>query len=83
MKILDRLNNYINENMYKVIVTYNYVNIVNYREILDFDSNKISIRNDKGITCVIGKNLVISKMLEDEILITGNIDNIVMGRDNE
>lgn len=83
MKIIDRLNNYINENKYKVVATNNYVNIVNYKEILDFNSTKISVRHEKGITSVIGKNLVVSKMLEDEVLITGNIDNIIMGRLNE
>ena len=78
MKILNKLNNFINENKYKVVVTNNYVNIVNYKEILDFNSTKISIEHDNGITSIIGKNLVVSKMIEDEVLITGNIDNVSM-----
>ncbi len=72
MKILDRINNYINENEYKIVITESYINIINYIEILDFDSTKISIRHEKGITSIIGKDLVISKMFQDEILITGN-----------
>jgi len=71
MKILDKINNYINEYDYKIIITNKFINIVNYKEIIDFDSKKISIRNNLGITIIEGKDLVISKMLEDEILITG------------
>ena len=83
MKILDKLNNYVNENKYKVIATNKYVNIVNYKEIIDFNSVKISIKHEKGITIVNGKNLVVSKMLEEEILITGNIESIIMGNLDE
>lgn len=76
MKILDRLNNYINEFEYKIIVTDNCINIVNYKEIIDFNNSKITIRHNNGITVINGSDLVISKMLEDEILITGNINYV-------
>lgn len=83
MKIFDKLNNYINENKYKIIFSNNYVNIVNYIEILDFNSNKISIKYDNGLTIINGKDLVVSRMLEEEILIIGKIESVVMGKLNE
>ena len=76
MKIIDKLNRYINEYEYKIIITDSYINIINYIEILDFNSTRISIRNSSGITLIEGKDLVISKMLEDEILITGKFNSI-------
>ena len=76
MKILDKINNYINDSKYKIIITDDYVNIVNYLEILDFNSNKISIKHDMGITSIIGSELVVSKMMEDEILITGKFFSV-------
>jgi len=76
MKILDKINNYINEYQYKIVVTGSYINIINYKEILDFNSTKISVRHDKGITSIIGTDLVVSKMVEDEILITGKFNSI-------
>ena len=76
MKMLDRLNNYINENEYKIIITDSYINIINYDEILDFNSTRISIRHSRGITCVVGTDLVVSKMVEDEILITGKFTSV-------
>jgi len=76
MKILDKINNYINEYKFKIIITDKYINIINYKEIIDFNSNKISIRHNTGIISIIGTNLVVNKMIEDEILITGNFTNI-------
>ena len=76
MKILDKLNNYINEIDYKIVITDKYVNIINYKEILDFNSTRISIIHDKGITVIIGTDLVVNKMVEDEILITGKFTTI-------
>jgi len=76
MKILDKINNYINEDEYKIVITDGYINIINYTEIIDFNSMKISIRHNSGITSIIGKDLVVSKMVEDEILITGKFNSI-------
>lgn len=71
MKILDKINNYINELDYKIIITDKYINIVNYKEILDFNSSRISVKSKIGITIIEGRDLAVSKMIEDEILITG------------
>ena len=76
MKIFDRLNNYINENNFKITISINYVNVVNYTLVLDFNSNLVSIKYNNGIVDISGTNLVVNKMLKDEILVTGNIENI-------
>lgn len=76
MKILYKLNNFINENEYKIIITDSYINIINYEEIVDFNSTRISVRHNKGVTIVVGNDLVVSKMVEDEILITGKFTTI-------
>ncbi|MCI7241503.1 MAG: YabP/YqfC family sporulation protein [Bacilli bacterium] len=76
MKIFDRLNNYINENNFKITIGINYVNVVNYTLVLDFNSNLVSIKYNNGIVDISGTNLVVNKMLKDEILVTGNIENI-------
>ena len=60
MKILDKINNYINEYEYKIVITDSYINIINYTEVLDFNSIRISIRHSSGITIIEGKDLVIS-----------------------
>lgn len=76
MKLVDRLGDYLYDNEYKIIVKKNQVDIVNYDEIIDFSLNKISVKYRNKIFVIEGTNMVISKMLDNEILITGNISNL-------
>lgn len=76
MKLFDRIDNYISEYKYKIIICNNSVNIVNYTKIIEFTDNVIKVESKEGITTVKGSNLVITKMLSDEILITGKINSI-------
>lgn len=75
--MLKKLNEYLNENQYKMtLINNDQINIVNYQEIADFSSDKIKIKYQSGYSIIHGHNLVIKKMLDDEILITGVINNI-------
>lgn len=76
MRIKERLNNYLYDKEYKIIIKENYVNIINYDEIIDFTFNKVSVKSKNKIIIIEGTNLTISKMVIDEVLITGNISNI-------
>lgn len=77
MKMIRLIDNYINDKTFSIIYKNNGLNIINYSEIKDFSSTKISIRYKDNMYHVEGKNLVISKMMEEEILITGDISNII------
>lgn len=76
MKIIDKLDRYLNDREYKIIIKDNYLDLVNYDEIIDFSIGKISVKIQDKIITVEGKNLTISKMVENEVLITGIIFNI-------
>lgn len=76
MKIKDRLNDYLNDNEYKIIIKENYINIINYDEITDFTTNKIGIKYKNKIILIEGINLTITKMVTKEVLVTGNIMSI-------
>jgi len=76
MKLIDRLDNYLSDKEYKIIIKENYINIVNYDEIVDFSLTKISVKYKNKIIIIEGINLSIAKMIEEEVLITGNISNI-------
>ena len=73
MKLIRKIDNYINDRNYSMIYKDNKLNIINYSEIIDFSSELISIRYDKFTYYIEGDNLVISRMMENEILITGYI----------
>lgn len=70
------LKNYILENDFKIIYLINKLNVVNYSDISHFDSNKIIINYKNGSVLISGKNLIVSKLISDELLIEGNIDKI-------
>ena len=77
MKFIRRLSDYVDDKKYSMIYKNNKLNIINYSEIIDFSSTCISVRYDNRTYYVEGNNLVISRMMENEILITGDIDRIV------
>ena len=76
MKWLRMIDDYVSEKKYSMIYRNNSLDIINYSEIIDFSSNKISVRYEDDIYHIEGNNLVISKMMDNEILITGNRSNI-------
>ena len=75
MKKLEELRNYVLENNFKMIYLNNKLNVINYQAIEHFDNNKIMIKVDK-LLVIERKNLVVTKLLEDEIQIEGSIKKI-------
>ena len=76
MKLINKLDRYLNENDYKIIIKENYVNIINYDEIIDFNLNNISVKYNNKVIIIEGNNLTISKLVKDEVLILGEITSI-------
>ena len=76
MRLISKLDRYLENKNYEIILKDSSVNIINFSEIIDFSMNKISVRCDNKIINIEGKNLIISKMLDDELLVTGNISNL-------
>ncbi len=77
--MINRLRTYLLEEEFTVNILKNKVNVVNYTNIDHFDINKVVIRYDSGVLNITGRNLVVSKLLNDEVLITGDIKNIELG----
>ena len=50
--------------------------ILNYVEIISFSDTKVIIKCPNNTLCINGNNLIISKLLKDELLIKGKIINI-------
>lgn len=76
MNITNGIRSYIFENDTKILILNNKINITNYTDIGHFDSEKIIVKlKDKNII-IKGSNLVVSKLVNDEILITGDFNNI-------
>jgi sporulation protein YqfC len=79
IKILNKITDYIYDKKMSLHIYEGYLNIVNYKEISNFSSNKVDILYDNGKITINGKNLVVSKLLDNELLINGEIKNIELG----
>lgn len=73
MKLLTYLDRYLTYNDYKITISSEGIHIMNYVEVVDFSNTKVVIRYDGGINVFYGKDLVISKLLDDELVITGKL----------
>lgn len=60
----------------KIIIENNKIDITNFTDIDHFDSNKIILKINNNITIVYGYNLIISRLVIDEVLIEGTISKI-------
>lgn len=67
---------YMLEQKFKIVYLDKKINIVNYLKVEHFDSNRISISYKDGIINVLGTKLVISRLLKDELVISGFIEKL-------
>ena len=78
MKIFDNLRGYILEDEFKITIFKDKINIQNYIDIGNFDSNKVEVKHQNGLVLITGGNLIVSRLMNNEILINGVIKNIEM-----
>ena len=77
MNIFNNIRNYIGEDEFKLIIYSDKINIINYNKINEITNKKVIIQNDKIIT-IEGKNLETIKILNNELLIKGIINSIII-----
>lgn len=80
LKLIRSIDNYIDDKKFSILYKNDKLDIINYTKILDFSDTKISLSYFDNKYIITGTNLVISKMMEEEVLITGNIENISFNR---
>lgn len=76
MNIINSFRNYILDEEFKINIFKDKVNVVNYTDIVNFTSKEVTIKYDGGLLLILGNNLSISRLLIDEVLVTGNIEKI-------
>ncbi|MDD3996055.1 MAG: YabP/YqfC family sporulation protein [Bacilli bacterium] len=76
MKLIESFKSYLLEEEFKINIFNNKVNVINYTDIMGFDSNEVIIKHKSGEVIIKGSDLIITKLLIDEVLIVGNIKNI-------
>lgn len=72
---MDLINNF-REQQFKIIIYEDKINIMNYNEISSIMEDEIYLSFQNGLLKITGKNLSISKMIDKEILILGQIKEV-------
>jgi sporulation protein YqfC len=70
------IDNYFDDEKIKIVFYDNQIYIDNYQDLSNFDSKKIIIKGANIIVEIEGEKLVISKLLDKELLIIGKINKI-------
>ena len=76
--MINRIVNYIKDNKFKIVYVNNSLDVINYDKILEVESEVIRIIKENKVIEIKGNDLKLSKLLDNEILITGIINKIEM-----
>ena len=72
----NRIKNYIEDNEFHFDIFIDHIYIANYEKILSLSDNRVSfVAQNKKITLT-GNKLSLIKMLDDELLIQGNLTKV-------
>lgn len=74
--MFERVKDYIQDNEFRFTIFSDRIHVVNYLKILSLETERISFIGEGQRIVVKGKNLTLNKLLEQEILILGNIISI-------
>ena len=75
--MIKNIKDYVRNDEFKITIKNNTIDIENYSNIGNISNKEIIIYNNKNKIKILGNNLTINKMLNDEILIFGKYNNII------
>lgn len=76
MHIKDNLINFLYDKEYFISIYNNYIYVFNYKELISLTSQIIILKLDKFKLEIKGKELFVTKLMPNEILIRGIIKNV-------
>ena len=74
--MIESVRNYIKDLDFRFTVYLDKVNIINYQKIIFLEDDKILLLGGNKKITIRGKNLTLSKLLDEEVLILGEITKI-------
>ena len=79
--MLERMGQYIHDREFRFTVFEDKIHIINYQRIILLEDDSVMFHSNQKIVRIKGTNLVLNKLLEDEMLLTGNIQKIEVEND--
>ncbi len=77
--MLRSINKYIKNNEFSINIWDKYIDINNFLEIIILEENKVVILIPNNKIIIKGKNITINKLLNNEILLSGDFYSIEKG----
>ncbi len=74
--MLNKLKDYINDNEFRITIFSDRIYVVNYKEVLSLEDERISFSTSNGRIIVKGDYLTLNKLLDKEVLISGKTKDI-------
>ena len=74
--MLNKIKDYINDKEFRMTIFNDRVHIINYLRIISLEETRISFLTSKGRVIIKGNDLSLNKLLDDEVLVSGNVSNI-------
>ena len=71
--MIDKIRDYIRDDEFRLTIFKDRLHIIYYLEILTLSNKHISIDTGDNLIVIKGENLILNKLLDNEILITGKI----------
>ena len=71
--MINTISNYLYDKRFKMTVYNDSVYLVNFNRIISIEDNYLSLYSDSNKIIITGNNLVIKKILKDELLVIGRI----------
>lgn len=74
--MFERVDNFLNDREFRFTIYENKIYIINFKRIISLEENNVTLQSNRKKLHITGKNLIVRKLLEEEILITGTISKI-------
>ena len=71
--MINKIANYLYDKRFKMIVYNDSIYLVNFKRIISIEDDYLSLYSDSNKIIITGNNLVIKKILKDELLVIGKI----------
>ena len=70
------IRHFISDTSFQMVYIKNYLNLINYTDIITMDLNRIVLKVNDERVIIKGNELVVKKLLESEMVISGDIISI-------
>ena len=74
--MFEKIDHFLREDKFKLVIDENSVYLSNYKKLLSLEDNYISLLTPNKRIILKGKNLVLKKILDKELLVLGSIEKI-------